>query len=49
MEQKYWYLIIGFLIGFLVKTPLLIKYYKRIKKDKETMERIYNSIKNKQP
>jgi hypothetical protein len=41
-----WYLLIGFLAGWVVKTPFLMKYYRRIRKDREHMDRLYENIKN---
>lgn len=35
MEQKHWYLIIGILIGWVTKFPLLLKWYRKIQKTKE--------------
>jgi len=32
MENKYWYLIYGFLLGWATKIPFLIKWYRQLKK-----------------
>ena len=39
------YLIIGVILGWITKSPFLIKYYRRIKRDKEDMERILDNYK----
>lgn len=39
MEIKWIYLIVGIVIGWITKAPFLIKYYKEIKRDKDTITR----------
>jgi len=35
MEQKYIYLIVGVLIGWITKFPLILKWYRELKRTKE--------------
>lgn len=32
MDEKYWYLIIGVVIGWITKFPLLLKWYRELRK-----------------
>lgn len=35
MEQKYWFLIIGVVIGWITKFPLVLKWYRELKKTRD--------------
>ena len=35
MDEKHWYLIIGVVIGWITKFPLLLKWYRELKRTKE--------------
>lgn len=35
MDEKHWYLIIGIVIGWITKFPLLLKWYRELKRTKE--------------
>lgn len=39
MEEKYVYLIIGVIIGWITKLPFLIKWYKELKETKDYKNR----------
>lgn len=44
MNEKYIFLLAGIIIGWIIKAPFLIKYYRSIKKDREHMEKIADNF-----
>lgn len=38
MDEKYWYLLVGVLIGWVIKVPFLIKWYKELKNTRDYQE-----------
>lgn len=38
MDEKYWYLLVGVLIGWVTKVPFLIKWYKELKNTRDYQE-----------
>ena len=42
--EWYWTLLIGIVVGWLTKSPFLIKYYKRIRADKIHMQEIVENF-----
>ena len=46
METKYYFLIIGILIGWITKVPFLIKWYNEFKQYREGKIKLYNQLIN---
>jgi len=55
MEQKYWYLIVGVIIGWITKFPLVLKWYRELRRTRsyekmrdaihfEEMKKKYNEM-----